>query len=713
MPLWSLLLLGSLSLASSFPPPHLRAVEVPPRSWHRVFGSRRQVVLYWDGEERYGVEVYEGGRWRRVEREAASGWTSPTLPRGVGLRLVDGAGEASPTLHPASVASPAVVASLEGRRRSLAGGNVVDIEVDPQGRAWVATLQGGLAVVDPGRRRLLGPWGWGWSVRTLTREDGLPSDRVVSVLPQEDGGWVGTAGGLARLEWKRRPGRDRLEVTRVLTVEDGLPDNYVQALALEGDRLWVGTFRGLARVDGAAPSAGEGEAWRVETILQPWSVFALGRGPDGAWWTGYEGLRRVPEGDPVMGVPSETDVYDLELLTAADGQPRPAVLLATLQQGVVLLEEGEPRTVWPGSASDGAYAIARIPGGWAVAGASRGLQEITETWHLERHWGRAQMLPSDTVNEVVPDLPSQNPSLVEGVSRKVWVGTDRGVARLDVLSGKVESVPLARVAAGAPFNHLEARGHRALLAGADGPAFAGPWPHRRLREGAWSNDGLVDILRIGNTTWWVYQDRVVQSRRLGKDRSHRLPFLLKTAAVVDGVVWVGGEHGALRFDERIQRFTEVTGLTRVDRLRAGEGGTLWAIANDVVVSLSPSLKMRTYIQAHRPLDLWPDGNVIWVGTENGLDVVQVQTGHSLGLLRSADRKVTIPAVAADGVGGCWVATDGGQVIHLDTTLQGGASILELEPHEPPEIQEIVPVAGGGAWVRTNHGVWAVQRPAVR
>jgi ligand-binding sensor domain-containing protein len=80
---------------------------------------------------------------------------------------------------------------------------------------------------------------------TLTVEDGLPSNKVTTVLAAGDDLWVGTDHGLAL----RRDGS-----WSSWTEEDGLGHRYVTSLALDpvtGD-LWAATLAGLSRLSGGA-----------------------------------------------------------------------------------------------------------------------------------------------------------------------------------------------------------------------------------------------------------------------------------------------------------------------------------------------------------------------------------------------------------------------------------------------------------------------------
>jgi ligand-binding sensor domain-containing protein len=80
---------------------------------------------------------------------------------------------------------------------------------------------------------------------TLTVDDGLPSNKVTTVLAVGDDLWVGTDHGLAL----RRDG-----AWRTWSEEQGLGHRYVTSLALDprtGD-LWVSTLAGLSRLSGGA-----------------------------------------------------------------------------------------------------------------------------------------------------------------------------------------------------------------------------------------------------------------------------------------------------------------------------------------------------------------------------------------------------------------------------------------------------------------------------
>jgi ligand-binding sensor domain-containing protein len=148
----------------------------------------------------------------------------------------------------------------------------------------------------------------------------------------------------------------------------------------------------------------------------------------------------------------------------------------------------------------------------------------------------------------------------------------------------------------------------------------------------------------------------------------------------------------------------------VERLAVGRDGGLWAIASGTLAAIGRDGTVHPYLGTHRPLDLAPDGGVVWVGTDNGIDVISVADGQVVDLLRTADRRVAVTAVAADGEGGCWAGTEAGQLIHLDTSLLGGATIVDLAPEHPPAVRAIRALDAQRAWVLTDSGLFAAWRP---
>jgi ligand-binding sensor domain-containing protein len=84
------------------------------------------------------------------------------------------------------------------------------------------------------------------SIINVNRASGLPSDLITAVSADEENVWVGTAnGGVARVSPAGR-------VIRVYKVEDGLPSNRILSIASFGGKIFAGTDSGLGVFDGSA-----------------------------------------------------------------------------------------------------------------------------------------------------------------------------------------------------------------------------------------------------------------------------------------------------------------------------------------------------------------------------------------------------------------------------------------------------------------------------
>ncbi len=203
---------------------------------------------------------------------------------------------------------------------------------------WAGTYGGGLGRYHKGQ----------WTI--YSTENGLPSNRVWGILPEEHGGtttlWVGTEDGLAVL----RPGSDRF------TVDDGFPKHSVNSIVRIPDRegqgaLWVGTYgHGLARfkngrwyrvtVDDGLPSN-----FITSLVLGT----SIGGGP--SLWAGTDGgglvrisQMRIDTISTRTGLPSNA-VYSLLETHPADA---PAMLwVGTRNGGLAQLVEGSWRRLAP------------------------------------------------------------------------------------------------------------------------------------------------------------------------------------------------------------------------------------------------------------------------------------------------------------------------------------------------------------------------------
>jgi PAS domain S-box-containing protein len=116
--------------------------------------------------------------------------------------------------------------------RSLSNDMVTTIHQDQSGSLWIGTGGGGLNRFDPQKE----------TFTRITENDGLPSNSVFSILPDDSGLlWIGTAGGLSRFDPQRGSFRN-------YTASDGLQgDQFTEASAFKSrdGELFFGGPNGL------------------------------------------------------------------------------------------------------------------------------------------------------------------------------------------------------------------------------------------------------------------------------------------------------------------------------------------------------------------------------------------------------------------------------------------------------------------------------------
>jgi ligand-binding sensor domain-containing protein len=224
--------------------------------------------------------------------------------------------------------------------------------VDRRGNVWLGSANRGLFRV--GER----------GVESLSAEQGLPSNRVVSLFEDREGSlWAGTSRGLFRL---------REAPFLSITQRQGLADVYTRTLLeLPDGRVLAGTSSGIALI--ARGATGDRV---VSQALQQESVLSAVRASDGSLWIGtyYNGLLQYAE-ERVQ-----------RRLSVADGLPSVQV-----------------------------RALLADPDGLLQIGTSRGLAR----WDGKRIevFSAADGLPSESIISLHRDRRGQ-----------LWVGTGAGIA---------------------------------------------------------------------------------------------------------------------------------------------------------------------------------------------------------------------------------------------------------------------------------------------
>ena len=111
-------------------------------------------------------------------------------------------------------------------------GQYVGVFQDSKRNLWLQTLEKGVAKYD------------GNQLIYFTKSDGLPSNRIVDIIEDEEGNlWFGTGYGISKYD-----GNTFMNFTE----EDGLCSNMISNLLIDNKgNFWIGTWGGVCKFDGA------------------------------------------------------------------------------------------------------------------------------------------------------------------------------------------------------------------------------------------------------------------------------------------------------------------------------------------------------------------------------------------------------------------------------------------------------------------------------
>lgn len=522
---------------------------------------------------------------------------------------------------------------------SLPGNNIRDIVEDEQGRLWVATLTGGVAMITPDRGRIV----------RYGQAEGLAAEKVYALAVAPDGEvWVGHGrAGLSRIV----PGEARARVHARAWGEDASRQG-VRALTATRDGLWIGGPRGL---DFMPWSSGRPETVPLGDERDRFhGVRAIHFDEDGhLWaaatsglWTGAVGsrpLQRVPlplpddESPALRGLAPDGDggfwLASRHGLFHLPDKASPARLFRAGPDAPSALPDESLRTVyrdpagkvWLGSETDGMAVLQWMPEGIELQTLRREGRSLS-AWALGRHdgalWlgtGQQGVLRLGDDGGIAAAHLSDGP---DGVGKNIW-SLASGDDGLWVTTDSLELYHL-------PDDTGEAASHDRALEALDPARVEALWDLHVDEEGrVWmttNGDGLHRYDPAdGDVRSWRAEDG--GGHGLGDDRltyMHRGP---------DGRLWIGTEgDGLYAYDPGANRFEHVPAAA--DGL---PGGMVEAIDHDS----RGRLWVGTYDGGVARLD--PEGEVALFG-------------HAQGMPSD-----TVVGLEVDGRDRVWVMTDAGLV----------------------------------------------------
>ncbi len=450
---------------------------------------------------------------------------------------------------------------------SLPSNTLETLLVDDRDRLWVGSNGGGLSMLDAGRKQF----------RHFAQIARSCPQQVWALAYAEQALWVGTSGtGLCRMQEDGR-------VTRFVAVAGDastLPDDTIYSLLHDGQgRIWVGTGAGLARWNG------EGFTRIAPALLSGKNIIRLSRDGDGGVWAG-----------------TEDGLYQVD----ADGHARPVAWSqgGNARAGVVLNDRDG--SYWVGTAnglfrgdrrqlqllhgdSGSGFLTGRSgvldmlqdnEGGIWIALLTQGLAYLPPHWRRFSTWYQLGDEPLESLY-LLNSAADGDGFLVAGA---------HGVYRLDG-GGRLSLLADEKQAGQGSIWSVQRRADGGIWLGRAGrlslyrPA-TGTVEHLDLGVGS-DPQRRVDLLRTAaDGSLWLsvinygLQHRSASGRLLGDfpfGDAHGLPEAMVEQLRIDadGVLWVAGEQGVLRWNGA--RFVPVAGMARgrVYDLAFDPQGKLW------------------------------------------------------------------------------------------------------------------------------------------
>ncbi len=613
-----------------------------------------------------------------------------------------------------------------GREQGLPNGSVSSLAQDAEGFLWAGT-HGGLARWDGHRLRVY---------RAERGQPGALADGMIHTLLADSRGrlWIGTGNaGLWRYD------RDGDRFTAFPAAPQRLSDPTVRALAEDGaGGLWVGTDAALDHIDAQG---------RVRRAVVTGHMASLYRDRHGRLWVGHAtGLMRSegPASDasrtvfvPVSlrpGLPPEEQPRAMVMYEDSGGR----LWIGTRRHGVFMADGGadggppstpQPVQVWERLGAHGPQPpfvtdlLEPRPGEIWVASLGHGIAALDVASGgvraLQHQPSRPSSLLDNTVRRVLRDRAGL-----------VWVGTDQGLSRSDPTQQALLTLYGSRTGEGSAAEP-------APLASTD-PSAVLVQPDGRVWIGTHATG--IDVIdpAAGRRVAALRPDPARPETALPPD------YVLALAKGTEGQVFVATRRGVYRADAQARGVSRLqprgrnpaaatwTVLADGDTLwLGGESDGLWRLAlaegeagaaRRVGGAEAPAgqrlgdSRITTLLRARPDAGAGPQG--LWVGTRNGLYLLNPDTG---AVLRPAEGRAVsgfITHLHHDRQGRLWVGSYGGGI----DILAAGPGALRTPPAAhlgaaqglpDDNANQMLEDDAGRVWVSTDDGLVVVDPASLR
>jgi len=483
---------------------------------------------------------------------------------------------------------------------------------DFDGRMWIGTKEG-LFLFDPDKSLFDGFFYDSSDPKSISNND-------INILGQFDSDniWIGTAGGLNRLNLKSK------KVKRYLTVPESVFHSPGSVKGIVQDRngyIWVAyEGRGLFKLDQRTGQFTDISKADPGSRLPSNNLVTMNMGRDGRLWIGTESDGLI--------------VYDY-IRNAFEQYQHDSFDESTISHNIVRSIYHDPSgIVWLGTNSGG-------------------VSYITRNADKFIHYKPIPYRPNSLGNAGVKGF-------AEDDSKRIWIATEGGVDVFDPLTKKFKHY---RHREGEKNGLSDNNIYCVARVGQDSMAFG-------------SFDGGLDILDIKTGKFSNFRKDPLNANSLSDNRIFKI--FLDSKDNVWIATWSGGLNKFNKRTKKITRYSIARDLQKMNE------ALIYTITEDY------------------------DGN-IWLGTEQGLYLLNVDTGafkrytHKNNDNTSLSNNI-VTCILLDSKKNLWVGTAGGG-INLFNRKRGTFSLLNKKKGLANDyIHGIVEDQAGDLWISSNNGL---------
>jgi ligand-binding sensor domain-containing protein len=256
---------------------------------------------------------------------------------------------------------------------------------------------------------------------TLKQVDGLPSDKVLTVLATADALWAGTDQGLAMV---------RQGEIEVIGTDQGLPFPIVTALATTpttGD-LWIGTMGGLARLSGGRLDA----FTQLNSGLANDVIYGVAADDQAVWIATASGLSRYELATDSWEIFDVTNTLMHEPWCYAVTLAEDNVYVAVWGGGV-LVRNGRSGVFREHRDPDGEMEVDLFRDDGLVHDVTSSIAFSDDTMWVGTYFGlsRYQGRRWASYSQEDSGLPGDFINFLRSRADEVWIATDQGLGRFD------------------------------------------------------------------------------------------------------------------------------------------------------------------------------------------------------------------------------------------------------------------------------------------